>query len=113
MRQREGERRPDGEPGDRLQRGETRRSPALQQQIARSQPARLVPAVDFEPGGGVGGPGIAAIEGETVVAAERGTVIAHPRRVQAVQVRCVGRIHLYDRSEEHTSELQSPMYLVC
>src|ERR1017187_7104394 len=96
MWQREGERRPDGKSAERLQRGETRPSPALQQQIARSQPASVVPAVDFKPGGGVAGPGIAAIEDEAVIDEERGTVIAHPRRVQAVQVRREGRIHLYD-----------------
>src|ERR1039457_3265947 len=107
MRQREGERRPDGEPRDRLKRGETRRSPALQQQIARSEPAGLVPAIDFEPGGGVRGPATAVIEGDAIIEEERGTVIANPRRVQAVQVRRERRVHLNDGVESRVPSGQT------
>src|SRR5947209_12774243 len=32
---------------------------------------------------------------------------------QAALIRSIGRKSLYDRSEEHTSELQSRQYLVC
>src|SRR5437762_4546268 len=41
--------------------------------------------------------------------------IAHGRNVYAIQigVPVVAFSRLSDRSEEHTSELQSPMYLVC
>src|SRR5437763_12472851 len=37
----------------------------------------------------------------------------HRRRAHRVPEPHQGEIHLRFRSEEHTSELQSPMYLVC
>src|SRR5437879_9912577 len=54
---------------------------------------------------------------DPAAAGERATACPEPRLVQSILHRSVGVKHAVDegwiRSEEHTSELQSPMYLVC
>src|SRR5437764_5203680 len=43
----------------------------------------------------------------------RSAVLARLQRLPVGSRALVGEFEAHDRSEEHTSELQSPMYLVC